>query len=456
VDLLELEVGEAAQGGWCVAREPSGRVVLVRHALPGERVLAQITEATARFARADAVQVLAASPDRVEPPCPHARPGGCGGCDWQHASPAAQRRLKGAVISQQLRRIAGLDREVTVEPLPGDPAGLGWRTRVRFAVGPDGTAGLRRHRSHEVIDVGHCPIAHPLVDQAGVTGRPWPGAAAVQAVTSPGSGQRALVVTPLPQPARPAGPAPARSGGRGGPGGRPPGPAQSARQRGSRGGQWRSAEWVAEGTDPVLAAGRGGRLTALRGGPFLQQEAAGRTWRVSAGVFWQVHPAAADALTEAVRRAVQPQPGDVALDLYCGAGLFAGMLAGAVGPSGTVIGIESDQAAVRDARYNLRATPWARVHRGDVAEALARAGWAQARIAVLDPPRAGAGRAVLDQVLAAGTSLGRVGYVSCDPATLARDIGTFRQAGWQLDELRAFDAFPMTHHVECVATLTRG
>ena len=141
----------------------------------------------------------------------------------------------------------------------------------------------------------------------------------------------------------------------------------------------------------MLAAGRDGRLTALRGGPFLQQAAAGRTWRVSAGVFWQVHPAAADALTEAVRQAVQPQPGDVALDLYCGAGLFAGMLAGAVGPSGTVIGIESDQAAVRDARHNLRATPWARVHRGDVAEALARAGWAQARIAVLDPPRAAPG-----------------------------------------------------------------
>ncbi len=173
-------------------------------------------------------------------------------------------------------------------------------------------------------------------------------------------------------------------------------------------------------------------------------------------MFWQVHPAAADVLTEAVQQTLQPRAGDVALDLYCGAGLFAGVLADAVGPSGTVIGIESDQAAVRDARHNLRAAPWARVHRGDVAEVLARADWAQARIAVLDPPRAGAGQAVLDQLLAPGTSLGRVGYVSCDPATLARDIGRFRQAGWQLAELRAFDAFPMTHHVECVATLTRG
>ncbi|HEY2127618.1 MAG TPA: class I SAM-dependent RNA methyltransferase [Streptosporangiaceae bacterium] len=435
VDLLELEVGEAAQGGWCVAREPSGRVVLVRHALPGERVLAQVTETTARFARADAVQVLAASPDRVEPHCPHAHPGGCGGCDWQHASPQAQRRLKATVISQQLRRIAGLDREVTVEALPGDPAGLGWRTRVRFAVGRDGTAGLRKHRSHEVIDVGHCPIAHPLVDQAGVTTRPWPGADGVQVVSAPGSGQRAIVITPSGRPGRPGKP---------------------ARQPGPRGREGRYAGWTGEGTDPVLVAKRGGGLAALRGGAFLQQAAAGRTWRVSAGVFWQVHPAAADVLTEAVQQTLQPRAGDVALDLYCGAGLFAGVLADAVGPSGTVIGIESDQAAVRDARHNLRAAPWARVHRGDVAEVLARADWAQARIAVLDPPRAGAGQAVLDQLLAPGTSLGRVGYVSCDPATLARDIGRFRQAGWQLAELRAFDAFPMTHHVECVATLTRG
>ena len=149
---LELDVGEVAQGGWCVAREPGGRVVLVRHALPGERVLARVTEVTSRFARAEATEILVASPDRVEPPCPHARPGGCGGCDWQHASLAAQRQFKASVISQQLRRIAGLDREITVEPLPGDEDGLGWRTRVRFAVRPGGLrpapAPVPRHHRH--------------------------------------------------------------------------------------------------------------------------------------------------------------------------------------------------------------------------------------------------------------------------------------------------------------------
>src|SRR6266568_9177836 len=174
--LVELTVSDVAHGGWCVAREAGGRVVFVRHALPGERVRARITGTTAKFARAEAVEIITASPDRVTPPCAHARPGGCGGCDWQHASLAAQRRLKASVIAQQLRRIAGLDREVTVEPLPGDEDGLGWRTRVRFAVRPDGLAGLRRHRSHAIVDVGTCPIAHPLVNEIGITGRRWAGA----------------------------------------------------------------------------------------------------------------------------------------------------------------------------------------------------------------------------------------------------------------------------------------
>ena len=434
---LELDVGEVAQGGWCVAREPDGRVVLVRHALPGERVLARVTEVTSRFARAEATEILEASPDRVEPPCPHARPGGCGGCDWQHASLAAQRQFKASVISQQLRRIAGLDREVTVEPLPGDEDGLGWRTRVRFAVGPGGLAGLRQHRSHQIIDIGTCPIAHPGVNEAAVTRGRWPGATSVAAVTSPDTDERAVVVTPAGLP-RPRGP-------RGRTGGRPPGRGPSAVSR---------AAWPEQVTGPVLVAGTGG-LTALRGGPFLHRAAAGRTWRTSAGVFWQVHPAAADVLAGVVSEVLQPQPGDVALDLFCGAGLFAGTLAAAVGPSGEVIGIESDRAAVRDARHNLRNTPWARIHRGDVAEVLGQAQWDQASLVVLDPPRVGVARAALDQLLRPGSALRRVAYVSCDPATLARDIAVFAEAGWRLGALRAFDAFPMTHHVECVATLAR-
>jgi tRNA/tmRNA/rRNA uracil-C5-methylase (TrmA/RlmC/RlmD family) len=238
--------------------------------------------------------------------------------------------------------------------------------------------------------------------------------------------------------------------------------------------------------DTALAAGRGGRLTPLRGRGYLHQSAAGRTWRVGAGTFWQVHPGAADALTGAVLDVLRPAPGDVALDLFCGAGLFAGALAEAVGPGGTVIGVESDRGAVRDARHNLRRLPWARIHHGDAATVLAREagpagdGWREAGLAVLDPPRAGAGRTIIERLLGlrpgdrgtgdlstgdlstgdlstggrqAGSRLRRVAYVSCDPATLARDIAVFGELGWQLAGLRAFDAFPMTHHVECVAAL---
>jgi tRNA/tmRNA/rRNA uracil-C5-methylase (TrmA/RlmC/RlmD family) len=392
-DVVELTVGEVAHGGWCVARTDSGAVVFVRHALPAERVRAVITQTTSRFARADAVQILDASADRVPPPCRYAHPGGCGGCDWQHAGLPAQRALKAAVIGQQLRRIAGIERDVTVEPMPGDETGLGWRTRVKFAVGRGGAAGLRRHRSHEVTKIGDCLIAHPLIGTTAVTGRRWPGAASVEVAVAPGSGERAVIV--------------------------------SRRQAGERG--------------PA----------------HLRQRAAGRDWRASATGFWQVHPAAADTLAAAVLDALRPRPGDVALDLYCGAGLFAGVLAGAVGPSGAVIGIEADAAAVRDARHNLRGTPWARVYRGDAAALLERNGLSQATLAVVDPPRTGLAREVVDLLSGPGR-VSRIAYVSCDPATLARDMAAFAPSGWTLEALRAFDAFPMTHHVECLATLARG
>ena len=391
--VLDLRVGEVVHGGWCVARLDDGSnfVVFVRHALPGERVRAVVTQLTAKFARADAVEIVEPAPERVRPPCPQARPGGCGGCDWQHASLAAQREFKAAVISQQLRRIAGIDREVVVQPLPGDQDGLGWRTRVRFAVARDGRPGFHKHRSTEVVPVSDCLIAHPLVTQAEVTRRSWPGVRSVEVAVAPVSGER-VVVTDNRQPPQ-----------------------------------------------------------------FLVQHAAGRDWRVTSTGFWQVHPAAADTLVTAVLAGLEPKLGETALDLFCGAGLFAGALADAVGPDGTVVAVEQDQDAVRDARRNLRDTPWARVHRGDAAEMVGRYGLSGASIVVVDPPRAGLSQPLIDALCSPGTGAGsglrRLAYVSCDPATLARDLAALGQHGWDLTELLAFDAFPMTHHVECLALI---
>jgi tRNA/tmRNA/rRNA uracil-C5-methylase (TrmA/RlmC/RlmD family) len=420
--LINVTAGEAAHGGWCVARPADGPVVFIRHALPGETVLARVTEVTSRLVRAEAVEILTASPDRVKAPCPHARPAGCGGCDWQHAALPAQRSLKAAVIRQQLRRIAGLDREVTVEPLPGDeeagprPAatggGLGWRTRVQFAVRDDGAAGLRVHRSHRVVDVGTCLIAHPGITDLAIPARRWAAAESIEAQVAPVSGERAVIVAGRPESA-----------------------------------EGIAAESVARRT------GRG--LVPVRGRGFLTQRAAGRDWRVSTGAFWQVHPGAADALAAAVLAGLGPRAGDVALDLYCGAGLFAGVLARVVGPGGAVIGVEANRAAVRDARHNLREWPWAQVRAGDVAAVLARE-LPSAGLVVADPPRSGLAREVVDYLGTADSGAARFAYVSCDPATLARDIGLLTERGWSLDGLRAFDAFPMTHHVECVAILSRG
>ncbi|MUL43525.1 class I SAM-dependent RNA methyltransferase [Streptomonospora sp. PA3] len=411
---LRLRVEGAAHGGWCVARH-NERVVFVRHTLPGELVRARVTEETARFLRADAVEVLEASPDRVEAPCPFAGPGKCGGCDWQHASLEAQRRIKGEVVSEQLRRIARIDREVHVEELPGSPDGLGWRTRVRFAVDSSGRAGLRRHRSHEIEPIDRCRIAHPRVDELGVTELEWPRMREVEAVASGTTRDAALVVTPegakvpaLPEP---------------------------------------------KASSALLRRFRNGRLQQVRGRRHVREQVGGREFRVSAGGFWQVHESAAQVLSDAVVAALAPEPGETGLDLYCGAGLFTAALAEAVGSQGRVLGVESDAEAVRDARHNLRDLPWARVEHADAAAQLRE--WVDMRVdfAVLDPPRTGAGTVVARQLSELRNR--RVAYVSCDPATLARDLAAFVEEGYELTELRAFDSFPMTHHVECLAVLRR-
>jgi tRNA/tmRNA/rRNA uracil-C5-methylase (TrmA/RlmC/RlmD family) len=388
--LVKLEIGAPAHGGSCVARH-DGQVVFVRHALPGERVVARVTEESKHFARADAVQVVRASEHRVVPPCPVARPGGCGGCDWQHADAGYQREIKAAIVAEQLRRLAGIERHLVVEALPGD--GFGWRTRVRFAIDSSGRAGFRKHRSHQVVAVSGCPIAHPLVEEAGIETRRWDRATEVEVAASVGSGQRVVRV----------------------------------------------------------ASGHEGRMRVQQGGA-LVENAAGRDWRVSPGGFWQVHPDAADVLTEAVMSGLRPRHGERALDLYAGVGLFAGSLAQAVGPSGLVTAVESSTVATTDAAKNLNDLPQAHLVRAEVAKALAApAAFGRVDLVVLDPPRSGAGAKVVDAIC--GLAPRAIAYVACDPAALARDIATFASHHYALTGLRAFDLFPQTHHVECVAII---
>ncbi|URN17253.1 MULTISPECIES: class I SAM-dependent RNA methyltransferase [Streptomyces] len=421
----EVEVGPVAHGGHCIARTGEGRVLFVRHALPGERVVARVTEgdATSRFLRADAVTVLDASKDRIEAPCPYARPGRCGGCDWQHAKPGAQRRLKGEVVAEQLRRLAGLTPEEagwdgTVVPAEGDKLPAGevprWRTRVQYAVDESGRAGLRRHRSHEVEPIDHCMIAAEGVSELGIEKRPWPGMASVEAIAATGSQDRQVVLTPRP-------------------GARLP---------------------LVELDRPVSVLRvdeKDGGAHRVHGRPFVRERADDRTHRVGNGGFWQVHPKAADTLVRAVMQGLLPRKGDTALDLYCGVGLFAGALADRVGDQGAVLGIESGKRAVEDARHNLQGFDRVRVEQGKVDQVLPRTGITKVDLVVLDPPRAGAGKQVVRHLATLGAR--RIAYVACDPAALARDLAYFREAGYKPRTLRVFDLFPMTHHMECVAIL---
>ncbi|HEX6354629.1 class I SAM-dependent RNA methyltransferase [Actinophytocola sp.] len=379
---FEVTIGPVAHGGHCVARH-EGRVVFVRHTLPGERVIAEVTEdRSGSFCRADAVEVLSASPDRVTPPCPVAVPGGCGGCDWQHATWESQRALKAEVVSEQLRRLAGVSMPVEVEELPGGP--LRWRTRVRLTVDDDGRAGFRAHRSHRVVPIADCPIsAYGTVDE--VVGRSWPPGATL-AVTVDANADTHVTV---------------------------------------------------DGADAPTAVERAAR----------------REWRVSADGFWQAHPDAADLYAEVVATWSDLRPGESAWDLYAGAGLFASVLAAQVGPSGQVMAVESFHPAAVEAADNLADLPQVRVFAGRTESVLRAGEGPDPDVVVLDPPRKGAGREVVDIIAARDPR--RVVYIACDPAALARDVATFAGHGYSLAALRAFDAFPMTHHIECVALLTR-
>jgi tRNA/tmRNA/rRNA uracil-C5-methylase (TrmA/RlmC/RlmD family) len=405
---LELDVGSIAAGGGCVGRAPDGKVVFVRHTLPGERVRAQVTAETTSYMRADAVEILTPSPDRVTPPCPHTGPGRCGGCDFQHVELGAQRRLKAFRIAEQLERLAGLDCGVEVEPVAGDEGGLGWRSRVRLAVDGRGAVGFRRHRSHRLEYVDDCPIASAGVNATGALAHLWPGATELEVATGSDPAEAVISVTP--------------------------------RRRAS-------LRLPDLGTGVVV----GGEIHRAPGA--VHATVGARTYRISPGVFWQVHTGAAAALLQAVMAAAGDCTGSSVVDLYAGAGLFSVALAEAVGPTGSVLAVERDRRACADARHNGADFPNLRVLEGEVTPALVASSLGRPALVVLDPAREGAGTGVMEALLAHAPTVRGVIYVSCEPSSFGRDLRVMLDGGWRPASVRAFDIFPMTEHVELVALL---
>lgn len=405
--VVELEVGAIAAGGGCVARGEDGRVVFVRHCLPGERVLAAITEEAKSYLRADAIEIVQPSPDRVSPPCPYAGPGRCGGCDWQHVELGAQRALKADLVAEQLRRIAGIERFIEVADVPGTSDGLGWRSRVRFSVDEAGRVGLHKHRSHELQQIERCLIASPAVEALGIEALEWHDVDDLEAFASQ-SGESVLSVT----------------------------------TRGRRAGRL-----------PALDTGLVVNGRVVKEPDHLSFEVLGRRYEVGGGVFWQVHPGAAQVLGKAVLTALEAQPGDRVADLYAGAGLFAALVGGIVGRTGWVLAVERDRWACADAARNTADLPHVKVRKAAVTAALVSEALNDVDLVVLDPSREGAGRAVMGSLAKLEPGPRRIVYVACDPASFARDLRVLLDEGWALASLKGFDMFPMTYHVELVAVI---
>ncbi len=408
--LLELDVTGIAHGGISVARH-EGRVVFVSDAVPGERVVARVTEDRKKsFWRADTVSVVTPSEHRVDHVWPEAALDRdpavrAGGAEFGHIALPHQRTLKHDVLVDAFSRFARTDltevlgHDVTVEAAPGDDEanGLGWRTRVRLHVDEDGTAGPFAARSHTVVPVASLPLAAQRVQDAAPLARgAMPGSSVVDVLAPSGA--------------------------------------------------------------------EGARLVIDEQKPTVVTEVVGeRSFAVDDNGFWQVHRQAPAVLTAAVQDLVDRErldPEGQHLDLYGGVGLLAAALGDVVGPKARITSVESAPRATEHAQENLAEWIGARAETGRVDRWLARTAAAASRpelerfragTVVLDPPRSGAGREVVVQIAALQPA--QVVYVACDPVALARDVATFADLGYRLEALRAVDLFPHTHHLEAVARL---
>ncbi|MDG4665112.1 TRAM domain-containing protein [Mycobacterium sp. 236(2023)] len=391
-DELTLTTVAAANGGSCVARH-DGRVVFVRYALPGETVRARLVGERGSYWNAEAVEVLEPSPDRIDSLCPIAGVDGSGCCDLAFAEPAAVRRIKGAVVANQLARLGGYqwqdESEASAEPV-GAAGATGWRTRVRLDTS-EGCAGFHRYHSGDLVHRLDCAqLPEGMLD--GVAETRWPQGTAVHVVIDD------------------------------------------------------------DGNRHIVVAGRGQKTTVAEGDYEAVQRVAGRTWRVPATAFWQAHRDAPALYSALVMEWARLEPGMSAWDLYGGAGVFAAALADAVGTAGSVLTVDTSRGASRSARAALADLGNVSVVTDSVRRALAGQR-NRADVAVLDPPRTGAGREVID--LLAAAEVPRVIHIGCEAASFARDVGLYRKHGYEVEQLRVYDSFPLTHHVECVAVLQR-
>ena len=386
---LELTVGKVAHGGIFVSRHEN-RVIFVSGAITGEKVLARVfDDKSGSFARAETVEVIQPSADRVA----HfwKKSAIAGGAEFGHISLERQRLLKAQVLSEAFERFAKLEIQIPVESIDSDASGLGYRTRMQLQVNDLGEAGFFRERSHEVVKVKELPLAVAEIQELGLHLKNWQSVRKISIASS-------------------------NTGG---------------------------LQWLVD--------------KKVQGDKQLLESVLGRSYRLSPGSFWQVHKNAAKALSETVIGFARASGFDKEaqnLDLYSGVGLFSGSIATEFGLDSRITAVEASREAATDSQRNLADLANFKVYGTGTGDYLRRLDSLEKESTViLDPPRSGAGNQVIAELLRLEPA--RLIYIACDPVALARDLGQLVPAGYKIDNIRALDLFPHTHHFETVVSLVR-
>ena len=433
---MQLTIEKLVYGGDGLARLPadehgSGKAVFVPFVLEGERIEASLLEQKRGFARGEAETILQASSKRVEPHCPYFRR--CGGCHYQHASYEHQLEIKAAILKENLRRIAKLELETNITIHPSPPWNYRNRTRLKLRTAPEFALGYYRFGSHELLPVEECPVSSPLINRAIAAvwqmgrGHSIPDGIHEIEFFANADDSRLLIEASCGPEVRST---PVKEWADAMTSVLPEIAGTVVFNTGSSG---------VQGTaEPKKIAASGAReITYIT-------EAA--SYRVSAGSFFQVNR---HLINELVKIVTEGYSGETAVDLYAGAGLFSTVLCRTFAQ---VIAVESSQTSHADLLYNSPAN--VKAIRAATTDFLrSPSGKLQSDLVVLDPPRSGLGESVVRSLVGLGAH--RMTYISCDPATVSRDLAGLLSAGYRIEQVHLVDLFPQTYHLESVFHLVR-
>jgi len=404
---IEVELTGMIYGGDAIGRLPDGRAIFVPFALPGERMRVKLVEEKRGHVRAEVIDVLRPADERVKPRCRHF--GVCGGCHYQHMDYVHQLEYKAKILREQFMRIAGI-KDPPIEAMVPSPAPWNYRNTLQFHLTHEGKLGFQAALSHRVIEISECHLPEALLNET------WP----------------LLDLEPIPDLER----LELRKG------------TDEDIVLSIEGHDPRPPELIVELPLSVVYLGPNG-VTVLAGEDAIAIEVLGRPFRVSAGAFFQVNTAQAGAMVEFLLANLPLARDEILLDVYCGVGLFSAFLAPKVA---RCIGIEIEPAACEDFADNLDEYENVELYEGLAEEVLPELK-IQPNIIVVDPPRSGLDRRALDAIVAMKPET--LAYVSCDPATLARDAGRILAGGYGLVKVAPFDLFPQTYHIESISIFKR-